>query len=107
MKRYIDAQIFLDALKEIAGSETSNEAFGTAWKWVGRVDDGAIRLANVVPSSLLTSLMEDILNLREQYIDTCCLCSEGVCDDCNIGVFADELSNIIERAIERKERLTD
>lgn len=70
--------------------------------------------ADVVPISqkkiykdILNSLLEDVLNLREQYSSACGMCLKDICDDCYISSFVDKLSDIIARASERKERLVD
>ena len=71
-------------------------------------------VSDVVPASqeriykdLLDVLLEDIRSLDATLIDAFCMCSKGECDDCNLRTFEDELSAILERAAERKKRLTD
>lgn len=56
---------------------------------------------------LLDVLLEDVRSLDTTLIDTCCMCSKRECDDCNLRTFEDELSAILERAVERKKRLPD
>lgn len=71
-------------------------------------------VSDVVPASqeriykdLLDALFEDVRSLDTTLIATCCMCSKGECDDCNLRTFEDELLAIIGRAAERKKRLTD
>lgn len=71
-------------------------------------------VSDVVPTSqertykdLLDILLEDVRSLDATLIDACWMCSKRECDDCNLRTFEDELSAILERATERKKRLTD
>nr|DAZ56630.1 MAG TPA: hypothetical protein [Caudoviricetes sp.] len=70
--------------------------------------------ADVVPASqertykcLLAALLEDVQSLETTYVDACCMCTKGECDNCNLNTFTDALLKIIERATERKKRLAD
>lgn len=70
--------------------------------------------ADVAPASqertykcLLAALLEDVQSLETTYVDACCMCTKGECDNCNLNIFTDALLKIIERATERKKRLTD
>lgn len=70
--------------------------------------------ADVVPTSqeriykdLLDALFEDVRSLETTYVDACCMCTKGECDNCNLNIFTDALLKIIERATERKKRLID
>ena len=56
---------------------------------------------------LLAALLEDVQSLETTYVDACCMCTKGECDNCNLNTFTDALLKIIERATERKKRLTD
>lgn len=69
-------------------------------------------VSDVVPASqeriykdLLDALFEDVRSLDTTLVDTCCMCSKGGCDDCNLRTFEDELSAILGRAAERKKRV--
>ena len=71
-------------------------------------------VSDVVPASqeriykdLLDALLEDVQSLETTYVDACCMCTKGECDNCNLNTFTDALLKIIERATERKKRLTD
>lgn len=103
-------------MSEYIEREAAEDAAGEAYL-KGLNPEWAVRdvpTADVVPASqeriykdLLDVLLEDIRSLDATLIDACCMCSKGECDDCNLRTFEDELSAILERAAERKKRLTD
>ena len=71
-------------------------------------------VSDVVPASqeriykyLLDALFEDVQNLKNTLSDTCCMCTGIECSECNLCHFRDELEVILDRAAERKKRLTD
>lgn len=87
------------------------ELFQSEWEEIEEAINAA-PAADVVPTSqertykdLLDALFEDVRSLDTTLVDTCCMCSKGECDDCNLRTFEDELSAILGRAAERKKRV--
>ena len=56
---------------------------------------------------LLGALLEEIQSLETTLNDACCMCTGIECTECNLCHFRDELEAILDRATERKKRLTD
>lgn len=112
MAEYIDRETAFDAITDLAGKATTRSAYEAVWKSARVLEK--IPAADVVPASqeriykdLLDALLEDIQSLETTYADACCMCTKGECDNCNLNTFTDALLKIIERATERKKRLTD
>lgn len=71
-------------------------------------------VSDAVPASqertykdLLDALLEDVQNLENTLSDACCMCTGIECSECNLCHFSDELKAILDRAAERRKRLTD
>ena len=109
---YIAREALFEQLKAM-------ESYNTSPMYRRGYDDCVATVLNapasdVVPASqertykcLLAALLEDVQSLETTYVDACCMCTKGECDNCNLNTFTDALLKIIERATERKKRLTD
>ena len=106
MAEYITKEAAIEAVED-----SGIELYQSEWNEIEEKIN-AVPAADVVPASqeriykdLLDVLLEDVRNLDTTLIDTCCMCSKGECDNCNLRTFEDELSAILGRAAERKKRV--
>lgn len=111
MAEYIERAVAIKAVEKADYTAIADDADSCKANYLREIIE-SVPAADVVPASqertykdLLAALLEDILETT--YADACCMCTKGECDNCNLNTFTDALLKIIERATERKKRLTD